>query len=238
MPPKACSSFYIGKVNRKVVTDTQSSWQSSPAPATINGPIKMAVGTPGMSRPGWMWGHRILRHGSLSLPLDSSLLFHSTASTKLTWNRIPHYHRDRIKKNKRHKTFFYNLLDAIKRTHILEKKKPQNYRTWFFSLLYKLKKACGPNSLFYKYLSVIFLYTNEYSCVQNQENSRMISQTPSNKSGRTRGAQTGYRHITGSPSGLHDGNRLTSTQSHPYSTSTSHQVLLPFSCLRECTQHT
>lgn len=125
MPPKACSSFYIGKVNRKVVTDTQSSWQSSPAPATINGPIKMAVGTPGMSRPGWMWGHRILRHGSLSLPLDSSLLFHSTASTKLTWNRIPHYHRDRIKKNKRHKTFFYNLLDAIKRTHILGKKSPK-----------------------------------------------------------------------------------------------------------------
>lgn len=90
-----------------------------------------------------------------------------------------------------------------------KKKKPQNYRTWFFSLLYKVKKACGPNSLFYKYLSVIFLYTNEYFCVQGQENSRMISQTP-NKSGRTRGAQTGYHHITGSPSRLHDGNRLTS----------------------------
>lgn len=103
--------------------DTQRSWQSSPASATTNGPIKMAIGTRGISRPGWMWGHRILRHGSLSLPLDSSLLFHSMASTKLTRNRIPHYHRDRFKKNKRHKTFFYNLLDAIKRTHILEKKK-------------------------------------------------------------------------------------------------------------------
>lgn len=97
MLPKACSTFYIGKVYRKGVTDT-----------TTNGPIKMAVRTQSVSRPGVMGGHRTLRHGSLPLPLDSSLLFHSTVSTKLTRNRIPHYHRGMFKKkkNKRHKTFF------------------------------------------------------------------------------------------------------------------------------------
>lgn len=160
-----------------------------------------------------MWGHRILRHGSLPLPLDSGLRFYSTVSTKLTRNRIPHYHRGRFKKKKQkaQNIFFKSTWCNKDNTHFGEKKKkPQNYRTWFFSLLYKVKKACGPNSLFYKYLSVIFLYTNEYSCVQGQENSRMISQAPSNKSGRTRGAQTSYHHITGSPSRLHDGNRLTS----------------------------
>lgn len=48
------------------------------------------------------------RRDARPLPLDNSLIFHSTVSTKLTRNRIPHYHRGRFKKkkNKRHKTFF------------------------------------------------------------------------------------------------------------------------------------
>lgn len=47
----------------------------------------------------------------------------------------------------------------------------------FLTILYKVKKACGPNLSFYKYLSVPFLYNTgkSHSCVQGQENSTMIS---------------------------------------------------------------
>lgn len=61
------------------------------------------------------------------------------------------------------------------------------------------------NSLFYKYLSVIFLYTNEYSCVQDHRNCRMISQTPSDKLTQSTGARNRRLPGTASPGGLRDG---------------------------------
>lgn len=65
------------------------------------------------------------------------------------------------------------------------------------------------NSLFYKYLSVIFLYTNEYSCVQDRGNSRMIRQTPSDKLTQSTGAQNSRLPGTTSLGSPRDGAQIT-----------------------------
>lgn len=109
------------------------------------------------------------------LPLDS---------VNKTINNILYHHRDMFKKSRTKGTKHFQIhLMQQEDKHILQKKKkePQNSRTWFFNLLYKVKKACGPDSLFYKYLSVIFPYTNEYSCVQVKKTVKWLAKKPYNK---------------------------------------------------------
>lgn len=122
---------------------------------------------------------------------------------------------------KRHKTFSFkstwcnkeNIHFENKRKKEKRKKKKKRESPKIIghdsSVYYTRWRKPVVKFIIYKYLSVIFLYTNEYSCVQDRGNSRMISQTLSNKLTQSTGAPNSRLPGTASPGSLRDGAQIT-----------------------------